>query len=133
MCVCVCVCVRVCLRATAGRQLEAITDRMVKSLDFDINGFFSEIDRSLEASRRVFRRLDSVMMALTEADWLRIEAKVSTELLCPAVAIPRSVCPNPRRAAALRYRHADCGPGRRSAASLTAVVSPPQGDNLLCM
>ena len=101
-------CVCVCLRATAGRQLEAITDRMVKSLDFDINGFFSEIDRSLEASRRVFRRLDSVMMALTEADWLRIEAKVSTELLCPAVAIPRSVCPNPRRAAALRYRHAGC-------------------------
>ena len=57
-------------------QLRAITDRMVMSLDFDINGFFSEIDRSLEASRRVFRRLDSVMMALTEADWLRIEAKV---------------------------------------------------------
>ena len=57
-------------------QLKTITDRMVKSLDFDINGFFSEIDRSLEASRRVFRRLDSIMLSLTEADWLRIEAKV---------------------------------------------------------
>jgi len=57
-------------------QLKAITDRMVKSLDFDINGFFSEIDRSLEASRRVFRQLDSVMTSLTETDWLRIEAKV---------------------------------------------------------
>jgi len=59
-------------------QLKTITDRMVKSLDFDINGFFSEIDRSLEASRRVFQRLDSVMLSLTEADWLRIEAKVFT-------------------------------------------------------
>jgi len=49
---------------------------MVKSLDFDINGFFSEIDRSLEASRLVFQRLDSVILSLTEADWLRIEAKV---------------------------------------------------------
>ena len=57
-------------------QLKAITDRMVKSLDFDISGFFSEIDRSLEASRSVFRRLESVMTSLTEADWLRIEAKV---------------------------------------------------------
>jgi len=57
-------------------QLKTITDRMVKSLHFDINGFFNEIDRSLEASRRVFRRLDSVMMSMTEADWLRIEAKV---------------------------------------------------------
>jgi len=58
-------------------QLQAITDRMVKSMDFDISRFFSEIDRSLEASRRVFRRLDSVLTSLTEADWLRIEAKVS--------------------------------------------------------
>jgi len=49
---------------------------MVKSLDFDIGGFFSEIDCSLEASRRVFQRLDTVMTSLTEVDWLRIEAKV---------------------------------------------------------
>jgi len=63
-------------------QLKEITDRMVKSLDFDINGFFSEIDRSLEASRRVFQRLDSVMMPLTEADWLRIEAKVLIVPVC---------------------------------------------------
>ena len=76
---CSCVC---CLRYTVlyytcdNHQLKTITDRMVKSLDFDINGFFSEIDRSLEASRRVFQRLDSIMLSLTEADWLRIEAKV---------------------------------------------------------
>jgi len=54
---------------------------MVKSLDFDISGFFSEIDRSLEASRSVFRQLESVMTSLTEADWLRIEAKVSALML----------------------------------------------------
>jgi len=48
---------------------------MVKSLETDVNGLLSEIDRSLEASRRVFQRLNSVM-SLTEADWLRIEAKV---------------------------------------------------------
>ena len=63
---------------TVREQLKVITDRMVKSLDFDINGFFSEIDRSLEASRRVFQRLDTVLMSFTEADWLRIEAKVSS-------------------------------------------------------
>jgi len=45
-------------------------------MDFDIGSFFSEIDRSLEASRQVFQQLDRVMMSLTEADWLRIEAKV---------------------------------------------------------
>jgi len=67
--------VMICLSCVC-EQLKAITDRMVKSLDFDINGFFSEIDRSLEASRRVFQRLDTVMMAFTEADWLRVEAKV---------------------------------------------------------
>ena len=54
---------------------------MVKSLDFDIGGFFSEIDRSLEASRSVFRQLESVMTSLTEADWLRIEAKVSAAMM----------------------------------------------------
>jgi len=59
---------------------------MVKSMDFDINGFFSEIDRSLEASRHIFQRLDTVMMSLTEADWLRIEAKV-----CAAFTDPFSV------------------------------------------
>jgi len=63
-------------------QLKEITDRMVKSLDFDINGFFSEINRSLEVSRRVFQRLDSVMMPLMEADWLRIEAKVLIVPIC---------------------------------------------------
>ena len=58
-------------------QLSSITERMVRSLDVDVNGFIDELDQNLAASRSVFSHFDSVMNILTDDDWERIQLKVS--------------------------------------------------------
>lgn len=57
-------------------QLESITDRMVRSCDFNINSFLSEIDQSLEASREVFRNFDAMFHRYSEEDWEKVQLKV---------------------------------------------------------
>ena len=49
---------------------------MVKSIDYDVNGFLREIDQSLEASRNVFRHFDDVFRVISDLDWQQIEKKV---------------------------------------------------------
>jgi hypothetical protein len=56
-------------------KLKSITDRMLKSIDYDVNGFLGEIDRSLEASRDIFRHFDNVVRVISDVDWTNIEAK----------------------------------------------------------
>ncbi|XP_064594804.1 RING finger protein 32-like isoform X2 [Liolophura sinensis] len=66
-------------------KLESITDRMVRSCDFNINRFLSEIDQSLEASREVFRNFDTMFHRYTEEDWEKIQLKAVDrgETECP--------------------------------------------------
>ena len=59
-------------------QLHRITDRMVRSLDsVDVGSFLSEIDRSVEASRDVFRHLDNVINKISPEQWEQVQLKVS--------------------------------------------------------
>lgn len=57
-------------------QLEKITDRIVKSCDFNVNFFLTEIDRSLEESREVFRNFDKLFKGITDEEWEVIQLKV---------------------------------------------------------
>ncbi|XP_076455589.1 RING finger protein 32-like [Babylonia areolata] len=56
-------------------KLEAITDRMVRSCDFDVNSFLREIDHSLERSRDIFRHFDAVHRIITDEEWEAIQLK----------------------------------------------------------
>ncbi|KAK7093165.1 hypothetical protein V1264_008807 [Littorina saxatilis] len=56
-------------------KLEGITDRMIKSCDFDVNSFLHEIDNSLERSRDIFRHFDAIHRVITEDDWDVIQLK----------------------------------------------------------
>ena len=49
---------------------------MVRSMDYDVNAFLREIDRSVEASRDVFRHFDDIRRLLTEDEWEVIQLKV---------------------------------------------------------
>ena len=57
-------------------QLSKITERMVRSVDCDVNSFLSEIDRSLEASRDVFSHFDNVMHRMSDAEWEAVQLTV---------------------------------------------------------
>ena len=57
-------------------QLSSITERMVRSLDCDVNSFLNEIDRSLEASRDVFSHFDNVMHQMTDDEWEAVQLTV---------------------------------------------------------
>ena len=57
-------------------QLHSITERMVRSCDYNINDFLSEMDRSLQQSRDVFKHFDDVNQIMTENDWEKIQLKV---------------------------------------------------------
>ncbi|KAL4228549.1 RING finger protein 32 [Mactra antiquata] len=56
-------------------KLHKITDRMVRSCDFDVNNFLREMDRSLEASRNVFKDFDARFQQLSDEDWEDIQLK----------------------------------------------------------
>ncbi|XP_071103177.1 RING finger protein 32-like [Haliotis cracherodii] len=56
-------------------KLQTITDRMVRSCDFNVGDFLSEIDRSLKASRDVFRNFDAMFTQITEEEWDKIQLK----------------------------------------------------------
>lgn len=61
-------------------QLHNITDRMVKSLDYDVNRFLSDLDQSLEASRDIFRNFDNALRIISEEEWEAIQLKVKNHL-----------------------------------------------------
>ena len=62
-------------------QLRNITDRMVRSCDFNVNEFLRDIDSNLEASRNVFRDFDARFHQITDDEWDQIQLKVSYHLL----------------------------------------------------
>jgi hypothetical protein len=49
---------------------------MVRSVDSDLSSFLAQLDRSLEASRDVFKLLDAELTILSEQDWMDIQLKV---------------------------------------------------------
>lgn len=57
-------------------QLSSITDRMLRSCDFNIDVFLTEIDENLAASRAVFRNFDATFNIMTEEQWEEIQLKV---------------------------------------------------------
>ncbi|XP_060603725.1 RING finger protein 32-like [Ruditapes philippinarum] len=61
-------------------KLHKITDRMVRSCDFDVHSFLREMDQSLEASRNVFRDFDARFQQISEEEWEAIQLKVTLNL-----------------------------------------------------
>ena len=57
------------------KRLHDITDRMLRSVDMDVDGFLRDLDQSLEASRDVFRKFDDVTRVITVEDWEAIQLK----------------------------------------------------------
>lgn len=58
-----------------------ITDRMVRSLENDVNGFLREIDISLEASRNIFRQFEQTAKPVPESSWQEIQQRVGLTTL----------------------------------------------------
>lgn len=58
-----------------------ITDRMVRSLENDVNGFLREIDISLEASRNIFRQFEQTAKPVPESSWQEIQQRVDLTTL----------------------------------------------------
>ncbi|XP_013404225.1 RING finger protein 32-like isoform X2 [Lingula anatina] len=56
-------------------KLHNITDRIVRSCDFDINNFFAELDRNLEASREVFQNFETAVRPIDDEEWDRIQQR----------------------------------------------------------
>ncbi|KAH3825734.1 hypothetical protein DPMN_127615 [Dreissena polymorpha] len=56
-------------------KLHSITERMVKSCDFDVHSFLREMDSSLAASRKVFRDFDTRFQPITEDQWEAIQLR----------------------------------------------------------
>lgn len=56
-------------------KLSTITDRIVRSCDFNVNTFLTEIDENLEASRDIFRRFDETFHVISEEEWEGIQLK----------------------------------------------------------
>lgn len=57
-------------------QLSSITDRMLRSCDFNIDVFLTEIDENLAASRAIFRNFDATFNIMSEEQWEEIQLKV---------------------------------------------------------
>ncbi|KAK3087334.1 hypothetical protein FSP39_004798, partial [Pinctada imbricata] len=56
-------------------QLSSITDRIVKSCDFNIDVFLTEIDQNIEASRNVFRDFDAIFQIMSDSQWDEVQLK----------------------------------------------------------
>ncbi|XP_033726891.1 RING finger protein 32-like isoform X2 [Pecten maximus] len=69
-------------------KLSTITDRIVRSCDFNVNTFLTEIDQSLEASRDIFRRFDETFNTISDDDWEAIQLKaVERETFYPYIFV----------------------------------------------
>ncbi|OWF35952.1 RING finger protein 32-like [Mizuhopecten yessoensis] len=56
-------------------KLSSITDRIVRSCDFNVNTFLTEIDQSLQASRDIFRRFDEKFHVINDDEWEAIQLR----------------------------------------------------------
>ncbi|WAR05586.1 RNF32-like protein, partial [Mya arenaria] len=56
-------------------KLSRITERMVRSCDFNVGDFLREMDQSLAASRNVFRDFDARFKIISEEEWEHIQLK----------------------------------------------------------
>ena len=57
-------------------QLSSITDRIVKSCDFNVDVFLTEVDENLAASRDIFRNFDAAFQILNDSQWDNVQLKV---------------------------------------------------------
>lgn len=66
-------------------RLSSITDRMLRSCDFNIDVFLTEIDENLAVSRAIFRNFDATFNIMSEEQWEEVQLKAVTrqELECP--------------------------------------------------
>ncbi|XP_061165712.1 RING finger protein 32-like [Saccostrea echinata] len=66
-------------------KLSSITDRMLRSCDFNIDVFLTEIDENLAASRAVFRNFDATFNIMSEEQWeeVQLKAVMRQEVECP--------------------------------------------------
>ncbi|CAC5406166.1 RING finger protein 32 [Mytilus coruscus] len=78
-------------------KLSSITDRIIRSCDFNLNQFLSEIDQSLEASRNVFRSFETSLHRITDDEWDQIQLKAVErgKMECPicltGLALPSDI------------------------------------------
>ncbi|KAJ8321670.1 hypothetical protein KUTeg_000141 [Tegillarca granosa] len=66
-------------------KLSSITDRIIKSCDFDVNNFLYEIDQNLERSRDIFKTFDAAFHHIDDDEWEEIQLKAVKRgnLECP--------------------------------------------------
>ncbi|XP_066300181.1 RING finger protein 32-like [Branchiostoma lanceolatum] len=72
-------------------KFQSITDRIVQSCAYNIDDFLSEIDRSVQASRDVFRFFDeNSWKPLSEEEWERIQLRAVErgDTDCPICIMP---------------------------------------------
>ncbi|XP_072364309.1 RING finger protein 32 isoform X2 [Scyliorhinus torazame] len=72
-------------------KLQEINDRLVRSCDMDIDGLFSEIDKSLAISRRVLQQFERQRVhTISEEEWEQIQIKaILREVFdCPICITP---------------------------------------------
>ncbi|XP_078661910.1 RING finger protein 32-like [Branchiostoma floridae x Branchiostoma belcheri] len=72
-------------------KFQSITDRIVQSCAYNIDDFLSEIDRSVQASRDVFRFFDETSWKLlSEEEWERIQLRAVErgDTDCPICIMP---------------------------------------------
>ncbi|CAF0770858.1 unnamed protein product [Didymodactylos carnosus] len=58
-----------------SEKLAEITDRIVLSCDFNLNDLFSEIDRTVEQSRRIGKMFDEKTRQITDDEWSEIRQR----------------------------------------------------------
>ena len=66
---------------------------MIRSCDFDVNAFLTEIDTSLEQSRNVFRQFDNVHRCISDEEWEMIQLKVKISFSSPYLSSFIQSCP----------------------------------------
>lgn len=52
---------------------------MLRSCDFNIDVFLTEIDENLAASRAIFRNFDATFNIMSEEQWEEVQLKVQSE------------------------------------------------------
>ncbi|NXC46517.1 RNF32 protein, partial [Penelope pileata] len=73
-------------------KVQQISNRLLSSYDVNLDGFFSEIDSSLAASRGVVQQLEGKEMLLSENDWEEIQMQAFRQEIadCPICIMPLS-------------------------------------------
>ena len=64
------------------QQLQMITERLLRSFDTKVDAFLAEMDRSITASRDVFKNLEaSTLRTITPEEWDGIQLKVRSNVI----------------------------------------------------